>query len=161
MLTGGLGLLSVDGFWFAVKEASVPAIIGLATLVSTKTKKPFVKLLLYNDNVINVQKVDAALEARQAKVGFDKLMFYTTMVLAGSFVVSSVLNFWLAIYLLKSPAGTPEFNAELSKMTALSFPVIMVPSMAVMMFAVWKLVRGLKDLTGLEMNDIMADQTKR
>lgn len=161
LLTGGLGLLQVDGFWFAAKEASIPGIIAVATLVSLKTKKPFVKLMLYNDKVINVPVVDSALERRGTKAGFDTLMFQTTLVLAASFVLSAVLNFWLAIWLLKSPAGTAEFNEELGKMTALSYPVIVIPSLVVMMLAVWMLIRGLKKLTGLEITEILAEQAKK
>ena len=160
LLTGGLGLMKVDGIWFAVKEAAIPSLIAIATLVSVKTKKPFVKLMLYNDKVINLPVVDAALDRNQARPGFNRLMLNTTMVLACSFVLSAVLNFFLAMYLLKSPAGTPEFNEELGKMTALSYPVIVVPSLLVMMIAVWMLIRGLKKLTGLEMNDILSEQAK-
>ncbi len=161
LLTGGLGLLQVDGLWFAVKEASIPALIGIATIVSVKTKSPFVKLMLYNDKVVNIPVVDAALDKNQARPGFERLMLSTTMVLAASFALSAVLNFFLAVWLLKSPAGTPEFNEELGKMTALSYPVIVVPSLLVMMIAVWMLIRGLKRLTGLEMHDILSDQAKK
>lgn len=161
LLTGGLGLLQVDGLWFAVKEASIPALIGIATIASVKTKSPFVKLMLYNDKVVNIPVVDAALDKNQARPGFERLMLSTTMVLAASFALSAVLNFFLAVWLLKSPAGTPEFNEELGKMTALSYPVIVVPSLLVMMLAVWMLIRGLKRLTGLEMHDILSDQAKK
>ncbi|MCX6127342.1 MAG: MFS transporter [Proteobacteria bacterium] len=161
LLTGGLGMLQVDGVWFAAKEALIPGIIAIATLVSLKTKKPFIKLILYNDKVINLVSVESALEKNGTKLGFERLMFQTTLVLAGSFVLSAILNFWLAIWLLKSPAGTPEFNAELGKMTALSYPVIVVPSLLIMMIAVWMLVRGLKALTGLEMHDILSEQAKK
>ena len=157
LLNGGLGLLQVDGFWFAVKDSSIPALIGLATLGSLKTKSPFVRLMLYNENVINIAAVDAALDERKAHAGFESLMMRTTLILASSFMLSAVLNFFLARYLLTGQAGTPEFNAQLGKMTAMSFPVIVLPCIIVMMFAVWMLVRGLRGLTGLEMDHILAD----
>jgi nitrogen fixation/metabolism regulation signal transduction histidine kinase len=87
-------------------------------------------------------------------------MFKTTLVLAISFVISAILNFVLAIWILKSPAGTPEFNAELGRMTALSYPVIVLPSMIVMMVAVWMLIRGLKTLTGLQIEQILSEQSQ-
>ncbi|HTO02294.1 MAG TPA: MFS transporter, partial [Opitutus sp.] len=64
------------------------------------------------------------------------------------------LNFALARYLLKSPGGTAEFNAELAKMHLLSWPVIVLPSMVMTMFALWRLLSGLKNLTGLTMDEI-------
>jgi hypothetical protein len=46
-------------------------------------------------------------------------------------------------------------------MTALSYPVIVIPSLLVMMIAVWMLVRGLKTLTGLEMEQILSEQSAK
>ena len=37
LLTGGFGLMELDGIWFAVKEASIPALIGLAVIGSLWT----------------------------------------------------------------------------------------------------------------------------
>lgn len=158
LLTGGLGLLQVDGFWFAAKEASIPGIIAVITLGSLWTPKPLVKLMLYNDRVINTAKVEAALDQRGSRKQFSELMVKTTLILAFSFVISAALNFFLAIWVLKAPAGTPEFNEQLSRMTALSYPVIVVPSLIVMMLAVWILIRGIKQLTGLEMDQIISEQ---
>ena len=160
LLTGGLGLLQVDGVWFAAKEASIPGLIALITLGSIKTSKPLVKVILYNDRVINIRAVEAALDDKGTRDGFSKLMLKTTLVLAVSFVLSAILNFVLAIWILKSPAGTPEFNAELGRMTALSYPVIVLPSLVVMMVAVWMLIKGLKTLTGLEMEQILSEQSQ-
>ncbi len=160
LLTGGLGLLQVDGVWFAAKEASIPGLIALITLGSIKTSKPLVKVILYNDRVINIPAVEAALDDKGTRDGFSKLMLKTTLVLAVSFVLSAILNFVLAIWILKSPAGTPEFNAELGRMTALSYPVIVLPSLVVMMVAVWMLIKGLKTLTGLEMEQILSEKSQ-
>ena len=154
LLTGGLGLLHVDGLWFAVKEAAVPTVIGIAVLVSLKTKKPLVHTMLYNPQVIDVPKVDAALAARQTRDGFERLMVTSSYLLTLSFLLSAVLNFVLARYLLTSPSGTPEFNAELAKMHLLSWPVIVVPSLAMTLLALWRLLSGLKKLTGLSMDEI-------
>ena len=47
LLTGGIGLLQIDNHWLAVKEATIPALIGLAVLASVKTKYP---CLLYTSD---------------------------------------------------------------------------------------------------------------
>jgi hypothetical protein len=154
LLTGGLGLLHMDGLWFAVKEAAVPTVIGIAVLVSLKTKKPLVHTMLYNPQVIDVPRVDAALDQRKNRHGFDRLLVTSSYLLTISFLLSAVLNFVLARYLLKSPSGTPAFNAELAKMHLLSWPVIVLPSLAMTLFALWRLLAGLKNLTGLNMDEI-------
>lgn len=154
LLTGGLGLMQVGGFWFAIKEAAVPLVIGAAVLLSLKTKRPLVRTLLYNEQVIDVERVDAALEERGNRKAFDQLMVRASYLLAASFLVSAVLNFGLARYLLKSPPGTAEFNAELGKMQLLNWPVIVIPSMAMLMFALWTLLNGIKRITGLTLESI-------
>lgn len=154
LLTGGLGLLEVEGIWFAVKEASVPFVIGAGVWFSQHAKRPLVRQFIYNEQVINIPKVDAALEARAARPAFDGLMRTASRWLVASFMFSATLNFLLARWLLKSPTGTPEFNAELAKMNLLSWPVIALPSTAIMMFALWRLLSGITRLTGLKLEDI-------
>lgn len=154
LFTGGLGLMQVGGLGFAIKEAAVPTVIGLAVLLSLKSKMPLVRTMLYNEQVIDVERVDAALDQRGNRRDFDRLLVQASYLLAFSFIVSAVLNFGLALYLLKSPPGTAEFNAELGKMHLLSWPVIVIPSMAMMMFALWRLLGGIKRITGLEFESI-------
>ncbi|MEZ4743415.1 MAG: VC0807 family protein [Bdellovibrionota bacterium] len=160
LLTGGLGLLKVDGIWFAVKEAAIPAVIGIAVIGSLKTKKPLIKSLLFNENIINVPLVNEALQTKNNQQDFDRLLIVTTWLFSASFFLSAILNFALAQYLLKSPAGTEDFNIELGKMTALSYPVIVLPCMIITGFAMYKLMSGIKLLTGLEFEQVFKGQHK-
>lgn len=161
LLTGSLGLMHIGGLGFAVKEAAIPTVIGVAVLLSLKSKRPLVHSLLYNDQVIDVPRIDAALAERNTRPGFDRLMVTSSYLLTASFLLSAVLNFGLARYLLKSPAGTPEFNAELGKMHLLSWPVIVLPSMVMTMYALWRLISGLKQLTGLTMDEVFHQHPKK
>lgn len=154
LLTGGLGLMRVDGFWFAVKEAAIPAVFGAAVLGSLWTKTPLVRTFLYNDKVIDTVKVHEVLVERSNVRAFERLLVHATWLLAASFFLSAVLNFALARWLLRSPSGTPEFNEELGKMTALSWPVIVLPSMVVTLAALWYLFGGIRKLTGLKLEEI-------
>jgi hypothetical protein len=160
LLSGGLGLMKADGFWFAVKDAAVPSVIGIAVLVSLRTKTPLVNQLFYNDQIVDVPRVDAALAERGERAAFDRLMRSASIWLAVSFLVSAVLNFGLARYVLKSPPATPEFNEELGKMHILVWPVIVIPSMVVMMTVFWKLISGLTKLTGLTTDEIFKTEKK-
>lgn len=160
LLSGGLGLLKLDGRWFAVKDAAVPTVIGLALLLSLRAKVPLVQALLFNDTLIDVPRVSAALAERRNEPAFAALMRRCTMLVAGSFFISAALNYLLARHLLRSPGGTAEFNAELAQMHIWSWPVIVVPSMAMMLVALWRLLRGLKRLTGLELEQIFRDEKK-
>ena len=64
-------------------------------------------------------------------------------------------------WLLESPAGTEAFNQELAKMNALSWPVIAIPSKAISMFALWRLIKGVSQLTGLSFEQVFHPQHKK
>lgn len=155
LLTGGIGLLQLDPKWIAVKEAAVPAIIGIAVVLSLRTRFPIVRTFLYNDKIIRTREVDEALERRGNRQAFDQTLINASWMLAGSFFVSSVLNFVLAKLIVKSQPGTTAFNEELGRMTALSYPVIVVPSMVIMIAALWYLFHRIKLLTDLDLEQIL------
>ncbi len=158
LASGGLGLFKAELIWFAVKEAAVPSIIGLVVLISTGTKRPLVNTMLYNDQVLDKPRIDAALAQRGTKAQLDRLLKLSSYVLAGSFLISAVLNFALARYFLVSAPGTPEFNAELGTMNAWSWPIIVLPTTAITMIMLWKLMTGIQRLTGLKLEEIMHGQ---
>jgi hypothetical protein len=155
LLTGGIGLLQLDPKWIAVKEAAVPAIIGIAVVLSLRTRFPIVRTFLYNDKIIRTREVDEALERRGNRRAFEQTLINASWMLAGSFFVSSVLNFVLAKLIVKSQPGTTAFNEELGRMTALSYPVIVVPSMIIMIAALWYLFHRIKLLTDLDLEQIL------
>jgi hypothetical protein len=154
LLTGGIGLLQLDPRWIAIKEAAVPGVIGLAVVISMRTRYPIVRSLLYSEKIIDVPAVDAALERYGNRQQFDRTLNVASWLLAGSFFLSAVLNFVLARIIVRSPAGTVAFNEELGRMTALSYPVIALPSMAVMMIALWYLLKSIRSLTHMDLEEI-------
>jgi hypothetical protein len=154
LLTGGLNQLKADVFWFAVKEAAIPTLFGVAVILTSRTKRPLVRELLWNEQVIDVARVDAVLTERNQHAAFERLLAQATSGLAFSFLLSAVLNYGLARYLLKSPPGTEEFNAQLGRMNLLSWPVIVLPYMAITLFVLWRLLNGFTRLTGLPLEAI-------
>lgn len=154
-LTGGISLMEMDAIYIAIKEASIPGVLGLATLISLKTSQPLIHTLILNESVMNVEKIRAALVENNAQRAFDQLLFNASWILAGSFFLSSLLNYILAVVILTAEPGTVAFNEQLGKMTALSFPVIALPAMAVLMANLIYLFRGITRLTGMGMEEIV------
>jgi len=155
LLTGGIGLLQLDTQWLAIKEAAVPGIIGIAVLASTRTRYPLIRTLLYNPKVLHEQ-----LERNGQTEHFETRLLRATYLLSGTFFFSSFMNYVLAKWIVNSPAGSEAFNAELGRMTLLSYPMIAIPSMLMMMaifFYLWRTIHG---LTGLRLEDIMASGTQ-
>ena len=155
LITGSFGLLKLDGFWFAVKDGALPALIGLAVLASLRAKEPLVHEMLYNPQVIDVERVDLALTERGAQAGFARLMRSSSYVIASAMLISAVLNFGFARAIITSPAGTEAFNKELAKMHWVSLAGLSIPTMALMMYALWRLFKGIGQLTGLSVDEIL------
>lgn len=155
LLTSGIGLLELDAKYIAIKEASIPLIIAIGTIVSLKTKYPLVKTFIYNDKILQIDKVDEALDKSNNQGAFERVLKTATYILAGSFMLSAALNYALAKYIVVSPSGTAEFNDELGTMNLLSYPVITIPCVIVMIYAMLYLFKHIKRLTGLDFEDII------
>ena len=155
LLTGGIGLLKLDAQWLAVKEAAVPGLIGLVVLGSTWTASPLIRLLVFNANLFDIDRIQKALHERRTTVGFELRLRQGTLLLAGTFFFSSVANYMLARWIVISPAGSEAFNQQLGRLTLLSYPVIAVPSMLMMMGLMYWLATSAKTLTGLKMGEMM------
>lgn len=155
LLTGGISLLELDPKYLAIKEAAIPTLIGVALLVSQFTPYPLLHKLLYNDQILNIPAIEEALAANKQQPELEKRLTITSYLVASSFFLSGILNYLLARWIVVSPAGTAEFAAELGKMTALSYPVIALPSMIVLMGSLWYLLSSLKKLTGLSTEQLL------
>lgn len=160
LLTGGIGLLRLPPEWVAVKEAGIPALLGVATAVSAWTRYPLVRVFLYRKEIFATEKIDHLLRERGEEGSLDRLLRRTTGLLAGSFFLSAVLNFLLAVTIVQSPAGTEAFNRELGQMMAWSYPVILLPTLLVTVVALWLALRGLRRLTGLPLEELLVEGKK-
>jgi len=157
-LTGGISLLELDPKYIAIKEATIPGLIGLATLISIKTRFPLVKTLIYNDKILKIDRIAEALNEHNATSAFEDTLKKASWIVASSFFLSSFLNYMLAKILLVSPPGTAAYNEELGKMTGLSFPVIALPATLVLMGALFYLFRSITKLTNLSLDEIIIEQ---
>ena len=155
LLTGGISLLKLPAEYIAIKEAAIPALIGLAVVISQYRGKPLVKVIILNDELIDWQKLNHTLNAKNLTEVFNEKLEVTTFIVAGSFFMSAVLNYVLAKMVLISEPGTTAYTEELAKMTALSYPVIVIPSMIMLFAAVFYILRQITKLTGQELDEFI------
>lgn len=149
-MTGGIGLLELDTQWLAVKEAAIPGMLALIVWGSGALGKPLVAKLLINDTVMKIDVVKQQLKENNSEQAFENALLKANYLLAGTFTFSSVINYFLAIYIVTSPAGTTEFNEELGQLTIWSYPMIVIPSMIMMfsiMYFIWKSINKHTKLT--------------
>ena len=157
ILTGGISLLKLPAEYIAIKEATIPAIIGLAVLITQRTSKPLLKVLVLNEQIVNWQNLNQSLEDTGTQALFEKKLATSSYIVAASFFLSAALNYILAKVILVSPPGTTEYTEELGRMTALSYPVIVIPSMIMLLGALWYIFAQIKKLTGQELDHFLSD----
>jgi intracellular septation protein A len=155
LLTGGIGLLKLDRNWMIVKETAIPALMGIAVLISQRLDKPIVELFI--KKIMDIEKINAAFKEKGHDQLFEKKLHRVSYLLALTFFMSAALNYILAVRVLKGDPGTVEFNESLGEMTALSFPVITIPMMVmVSVIFVW-LMNSIKKYTGLEIEEVVKE----
>jgi hypothetical protein len=157
LLTGGISLLELPPKYIAIKEAAIPGILGIATLISISTPYPLVRVFLYNDKILHTKRIAHALEQKGMTDSFDTTLSRASIMVAGSFFLSSALNYFLAKWLVVSTPGTEAFANELGKMTAYSYVVIALPSLIVMVAIMYYLFSRITKLTGLKLEELFHD----
>jgi len=155
LLTGGIGLLQLDTRWLAIKEAAIPGLIGLAVFISAYTRFPLVRVLLFSPALMHVERIQENLDQRGNRSAFDGRLKTATWMLGGSFLFSAAMNYLLATWIVTSPAGSPAFNEELGRLTLLSYPMIALPSMLIMMAALYYLARSIRELAGMQLAEVL------
>jgi hypothetical protein len=161
LITGAVGLFeNIDTRWIAIKEAAVPLLFAIAIWISSFTKKPLIRSLLFSPELFDVSLIESSLEEKGTRNEFDRIIRSCTGWVIGSFLLSTILNYVLAAWLVTSPSGTEAFNQEVGKMTALSWPVIALPTTAVMMVALVKLMKGIESTTGHVLDDVLHPEVR-
>lgn len=155
LLTGGIGLLELDTQWLAIKEAAIPAILGIAVIGSTYTKYPLIRTVLFNQRLMHVEKIQEQLAIRGTQREFDQRLQTANWLFGGTFAFSATMNYFLATYLVTSPSGTAAFNEELGQLTLMSYPMIAIPSMLMLLAVLYYLARSIRSLAGLTLTEVM------
>lgn len=162
LFTGGLALLKVEGFWFAVKEAAFPLIIGIFVFATSFTQKPAVKFFFINPAIMNVDLVLEKISALGHEIGYEKLLKNSTILLATSFFLSALLNYILARWIftdidatLSEAAQNIILNDQIKKMTYMGYLVIALPLTVFMIGILLHFIKNLRELTQLTTEEIM------
>jgi len=138
-------MLKFDGIWFAVKEVAMSAIIGIALLATMRSKESLVRTMLFNETVMDVDasRRPCASAARRPSsrscCGIARSCSPARSLPAADGFASPLPA--------EEPGGTPEFNASWEN-APVELAVLVLPAMAMMMVAFWRLLAGLRQVTG-------------
>lgn len=169
LLTGGLTLYlwNADGtvkpnahILFGLKEASIPLILAAAVVGSHWTPNPLLRIFLYSDSIFDVRRIEAKVAEQGADEAYGKVLLQATWLFAASFLLSTVLNFFLALYFLGGIDHAAQnareiYNSQVAKLTGWGFAVIGLPILVFLFFTLRRLMKGLGDITGLKDDELM------
>ncbi|MBR4597297.1 MAG: hypothetical protein IKO42_02740 [Opitutales bacterium] len=160
LLTGTIGLFELSREWIIAKEAGIPALLGLAVLVSAYTSKPLARVLIYNDALLDTQKVAAALEERGNSQKFDAALKASTILVSLSFFASGAIQFFLARMIYTQGATPEEFNSQVGQMTWISYIAVLLPCMLITIAAFVKIINAIKNLAGMEFEEALSAELR-
>ncbi|RAP38231.1 MFS transporter, partial [Candidatus Marinamargulisbacteria bacterium SCGC AAA071-K20] len=153
LLTGLIGLFQLKPEYLAIKEALIPLIICIVVFSSQNSKYPIVIKLF--EHLLDLDHIKSHLTDKDKEAKFQSVLKGSSTIVGLSFLVSSVLNYVLARVIVVSSPGSVAFNEELGKMTALSYPVIALPSSIILVIAIWFLIKKTQALTGLTLEELL------
>lgn len=169
LLTGGLTLYlwnkdgSVKehaGLLLGIKEAAIPLALGIGVLLSRRSATPLLNVFLFNDSLFDIPKIEKAVETNGVEDGFHRVKTQATLLFASSFFVSCVLNLALALWFFRGFDRTADnaletYNGLIGRLTFWGFIVIGVPLMGFLFLTLRKLLKGLREITGLTDDDLL------
>lgn len=161
LLTGGFALFQLNSHWYAIKEMLFPLLIGIGVLYTAFTEKPVIARFLKNENLVNKELLEEKLSSNNSHEKFNQGLKLLTKYLAITFFVSSIINYVLAISIitdlppdLANGLKQQMRNKQIADMTWKSYFVILVPSMLMMSFILWKANTLLKNCTGIGFTEL-------
>lgn len=162
LLTGSLALLKLEGIWFAIKEASLPLVLGIMVLASRWTANPAAKMIFCNPHVLKMELIESRLAEFRREGDFRALLDRTTLWLCLSFMISAALNFVIAyqIFVFIDPSLEVSvreqiLNEQIARMTWMGFAVIAAPLMIFSGILVMLFLKRVSALTDTPINNLL------
>lgn len=156
IVTGGLGLLQLDAFWFGIKEICVPVLLGLAFPLSHHWGRPLIDSLLFAPHLIHRPTLERSLVTDEARAEFQRLLYRASTGMGTAMLLSAAANFALALHLIggKTP-GSEAYVQAIGTLNWAGFIIIGVPLFAAMLLVMVWFLRAIQRLTGLDKDDLL------
>ncbi len=161
-ITGGFALFKLEGLWFAVKEAAFPAILGVGVAASGFSRRPFIQMMICNDQVLHMEQILAAISTKGRQSDFAQLCKRSTLWLAGSFGLSSAMNLALALLIftpisleLPDAERAQILNEQIARMTGWGYVAIALPLMVFTGVVIYFFLKRLSEITEMNLDALM------
>ena len=140
---------------FAIKEAAIPLMLGAAMLYSHRTKNPLIDVFFLNPDIFDITKIEETAKEKNTYNDYLAFRIKLTWMFASSFLLSSLLNFILAMYLLKDANDKESYNLAVGKVMGYGYLVIGIPLMIIMVGCLIYLMKTISRITGLTKEEFM------
>lgn len=161
LLTGSFALLHLNSHWFAIKEMLIPFLIGTGVLFTSFTQKPAISRLLNNNSIINLDLLTQKLTNLNTQDKYKEGLKVLTRYLSIALFISAIINYVLAVNIildlpleLAAELKLKLRNEQIAELTWKSYFVILIPTMIMMSFILWRTNKLLRDCTGLGFDDL-------
>jgi hypothetical protein len=162
LLTGSLAMLSLNGIWFAFKEALLPFLLGSLVLGSAFSRNPAARVMFCSPHLLKMDIIEERLKATLREMDFHELLRRTTLWLSLSFFISAVANFTLAFHIftaidskLSHDEQLKVLNGQLAHMTWMGFAMIALPLMVFSSILIYAFLKRVSKLTELPIDSLM------
>lgn len=153
VLTGVVGLLSLDARWFAIKEAALPVLMGGSLAATARTRFAVVTALF--ERILDQEKLLASVATPSARAAYDAATSQATLGIGIVTALSGALSFFLAQLLVTEPSGTERFVEQLGTYTAWSYPAVSLPVLIVTGVVLNRSLSGIERATGMPIDQLM------
>lgn len=162
LVTGVFAIFEFEGFWFAVKEAAMPAVLGIGVYLTSIKNAPFFKKFIAMSGLLKMTAIDDKAKELGTEDGVHQSFISANNLFAVSFFLSAFLNFVLAMYIfvpISAEASKIEkataLNGQISQMTWMGMAAIGLPMMFFLAATLFKLFKDLQKHTGLEQDEML------
>lgn len=158
LLTGGIGVfgskLGLTKNWFILKEGLLPLVIGFSLFLMSIFKKESFYNIFLNELMFKKDKIINSIDDN-LKSEFEMVLKVTGYYFISGFVVSSIIQFFLASIIVVSNPGDTSFNEEVSTMTWVSYIAVLLPTMIILGKGFMGLISGIEKLTGMKKEEFL------
>lgn len=143
LLTGSIGFLALPAQYLAYKEAAIPLILALVFALSSYTR--FDATSRFLGSVLDIKKLHK--EYGKKKLDFERPLSWMRRSFVVALLFSAIANYLLTIIIVTGEPATSEFTAQIGHMTALSFPIIVLPIIIIIFASLFFLSRHVQKTT--------------
>ena len=111
---------------------------------------PLIRAFIYNEAIFDIEVIDQNLNKLDRMNDFNKVLDNSSYFIVLAFFFSSIIQFILASIIVTVDPGHINFNDQVGTMTWVSYFVVMIPSLSMFGLAIYRMVKGIKNLTGLD-----------